>query len=85
MKQWLKYFLFFIMFLLFFPHSVYAEDGKCISGNCINGVGTMTYYDGGKYVGEWKEGMPNGQGTYTNSNIKGFKYVGKFKDDKFNG
>ena len=30
-----------------------------------NGQGTETYPDGGKYVGEWKDGVPNGQGTDT--------------------
>ena len=36
-----------------------------------------------KYVGEFKDGKRNGQGTYTYAN--GNKYVGEFKDDKRNG
>ena len=32
----------------------------------------------GKYVGEFKDGKPNGQGTLTLSD--GRKYVGKYKD-----
>ena len=31
-----------------------------------------------KYVGEIENGLPNGQGTYTNLN--GYKYVGEFKN-----
>ena len=31
-----------------------------------------------KYIGEIKNSLPNGQGTYTNLN--GYKYVGEFKD-----
>ena len=33
-----------------------------------------------KYVGEYKDGLPNGQGTYTLPN--GEKYIGEFKDNK---
>ena len=55
---------------------------ECISGNCINGQSTITY-DGGKYVGEYKDGKWHGQGTLTSAN--GTKYVGEFKDDAFNG
>ena len=37
----------------------------------------------GKYVGEYKDGKPNGQGTLTLSD--GTKYVGEFKDGNQNG
>ena len=37
----------------------------------------------GKYVGEIKNGKPNGQGTYTFPDGK--KYEGKFKDGEFHG
>ena len=37
----------------------------------------------GKYVGEIENGLPNGQGTYTNK--FGDKYVGEYKDGKRNG
>ena len=43
--------------------------------NCF---GTDTSPDGRKYVGEFKDGKPHGQGTFTYSN--GDKYVGEFKD-----
>ena len=49
----------------------------------IEGVGSLTYSDGDKYEGEWKDGQKNGQGTYTWSN--GNKYVGEFKDGKKHG
>ena len=39
--------------------------------------------DVAKYVGEWKDGKRNGQGTFTSAD--GNKYVGEFKDDKANG
>ena len=44
---------------------------------------TQTFADGSKYVGEFKDGKSNGQGTYTWAD--GHKYVGEFKDDKING
>ena len=62
---------------------------ECIKGDCINGYGTYTYANGSKYVGEWKDGKENGQGTYTwvsgNTWLNGNKYVGEFKDAKRNG
>jgi len=46
-------------------------------------VETYTYPDGGKYVGKFKDGKKNGQGTSTYP--EGQKYVGRWKDDKRNG
>ena len=38
---------------------------ECIEGDCDNGYGTYTYANGDKYVGEFKDGKPQGQGTDT--------------------
>ena len=43
----------------------------------------IIFPDGRTYEGEWKNGNPNGQGTFTWSN--GRKYVGEWKDGKYNG
>jgi hypothetical protein len=48
-----------------------------------NGQGTYTAANGGKYVGEVKDGKPHGQGKYTFAD--GNKYVGEFKDGKPHG
>ena len=48
-----------------------------------NCYGTVTYEDGTKHVGEFKDGKPNGQGTLTYAD--GTKHVGEFKDGKGNG
>ena len=49
-----------------------------------NGQGTITYPDGRKYVGEYKNGkIWNGQGTKTWTN--GDMYEGEFKDGLQNG
>jgi hypothetical protein len=47
-------------------------------------VGTYTLPDGTKYVSEWKDGKPIGEGTLTFPD--GGKYIGESKDGKlFNG
>ena len=43
----------------------------------------ITFPNGNKYVGEWKDDEQNGQGTLTYTN--GDKYVGEFKDNKYDG
>ena len=47
----------------------------------MNGQGTMTAIDGGKYIGEYKNDKRHGQGTLTESD--GRKYVGEWKDGEF--
>jgi prepilin-type processing-associated H-X9-DG protein len=42
-----------------------------------------SFTNGHKYVGEYKDGKRNGQGTFTFAN--GEKYLGKFKNGKYNG
>ncbi len=44
---------------------------------CKNGKGTFQYGDGSKWVGEFKDGVPEGQGTCQYAN--GDKYVGRFE------
>ena len=48
-----------------------------------NCVGTHTWDNGDKYVGEWKNNKKHGQGTYTFAD--GTKYVGEYSDGKRNG
>jgi len=52
-----------------------------------NGPGTETYEDGSSYVGVFKDGERNGQGTYTygKGEWEGDKYVGDWKDGKRTG
>jgi hypothetical protein len=55
----------------------------CTSGDCNNGQGSYIFANGGKYVGEFKNGHLNGQGTLTFAS--GSKYVGEFKNGHLNG
>ena len=52
-------------------------------GTWNNCFGTYTWPDGNKYVGEWKDGKQDRQGTETLA--FGLKYVGEFKDGEWNG
>ena len=72
--------------------SLFAMSGSWALPRCqgsynqdswTNCHGTLTYFDGDKYVGEWRNGKWHGQGTYTYAN--GAKYVGQYKDDKRHG
>ena len=89
MKNFLITFLFFIFatnkILFAEENTVYnkANAEKCAQGNCVNGQGTLTWTDGTKYEGEFKDDLANGQGTITWTN--GATYVGEFKDNKRNG
>ncbi len=59
-----------------------SQIPECRSAYKHNCVGTQTFV-GGKYVGEFKDNIPNGQGTVTNTD--GSTYFGEFKDNKLNG
>ena len=48
-----------------------------------NGQGTLTWSNGKKYLGEWKNGEMSGQGTKTWTN--GDMYEGDFKDGRYHG
>ena len=69
----------YIFLVLMWCNVGFAE---CIEGDCINGYGTYTT-DGSKYVGEFKDGSPHGQGTFIG--VNGNKYVGEHKNGKMNG
>jgi len=62
--------------------SAHSADYSCMEGDCVNGVGTMTWSDGTKYTGGFKNSKLDGQGTLTDANGR---YVGEFKEGNFNG
>ena len=63
-----------------FQNNSFIED-KTSSPNVVLGYEDL---GGGEYyIGEFKDGKFDGQGTYTYAD--GDKYVGEFKEDKFDG
>lgn len=57
-------------------------DGELLNGK-YHGFGTMKWTDGKKYVGEFKNGLRNGKGTFYFAN--GCTYTGEYVNDKPNG
>jgi len=53
----------------------------CIDGDCFDGLGTYSFPNGDKYVGNFKGGKFNGFGAFTFSN--GNKHIGYFSNGKF--
>jgi hypothetical protein len=55
-------------------------NGSCLSGDCWNGKGTFEYLNKDRYIGEFREGLPHGEGLmiYANgSSISGSFHKGK--------
>ncbi len=69
-----------------FIGSSLIESGQvgCLSGDCENGKGTYIYKEGSaKYIGEFKDGQPDGFGICVYSN--GDRYRGQWTEGSFNG
>ncbi|HFC00686.1 MAG TPA: hypothetical protein ENJ53_07765 [Phaeodactylibacter sp.] len=66
----------------FFPKNGTVEG--CIEGDCVDGKGTYIYDEGNaKYMGSFKNEMPNGNGVCEYSN--GELYDGEWAEGSFNG
>ena len=79
---------FFTLFLVLLAGTTYGQSNlpACQGSDPTrwsNCFGSLTYSNGDKYVGEFKDGKRNGQGTFLFPS--GDKYVGEYKDDKRNG
>jgi len=65
------------------PQLNYGKVG-CVSGNCKNGAGVYVYKDkSAKYVGQFVNSKPQGDGTI--HYVNGEQYKGEFKNGSFNG
>ncbi len=61
-----------------------ADQEGCIEGDCFEGQGTYVYQNReAKYIGEFKDGAPNGQGSCLYAN--GERYVGYWTEGSFDG
>ncbi len=62
--QHLNHSLFIFLFsMILGTNIVLAQDG-CTTGDCKNGKGRYIYSNGDKYIGEFKNGLPDGRGVY---------------------
>jgi hypothetical protein len=80
--------LLFIIILSISGSITYCQRTGCISGNCTNGYGTFvwgkdTEWAGDKYVGEFKDGYRNGQGTYYYHD--NMQYSGQYSYNQMDG
>ncbi len=53
------------------------KGGRCVKGNCRNGIGTYVFSNGNRYEGEFRSNTPFGYGTMYYKNGKSIK--GKWK------
>ena len=60
-----------------------ALGGKCIQGDCRDGVGTTRWPGGESYVGSFRKGKRHGQGTFRWPD--GRQYVGGWRDGQPGG
>lgn len=67
-------------------YSVRMVRGFCVKGNCENGFGIKKYYDGSRYIGQWKESKQNGNGVLVSGEGKilssGIWKEGEFTNEK---
>lgn len=73
--------LFLVTILCLFSSVSWSD--KCVQGDCKNGLGTYLWDSGDKYVGEFSNGLPNGEGLITTAD--GDIYKGGIKNSKFHG
>lgn len=57
--------------------------GVCTSGNCKNGSGTFEYKNGDRYVGDFVNSKPEGNGLFINTKKESIS--GEFKNGKPHG
>ena len=81
-----EYYKFFISALEAEKRAGMGNYLNCTSGDCKNGDGTLEYYKGVKYTGQFKDGKRHGKGTLIWSkgyrrDSMGITYTGEFKDD----
>lgn len=64
--------------------NTFSAGGICYQGDCWNGKGSVIYFHGLHYRGDFKEGKPHGKGIKYDANNR-IKYTGGFKEGRFHG
>ena len=61
----------------------FSQNSTCVSGDCFNGFGSITYSNGDKYTGTFKDEKRHGIGIYLYKH--GDVYEGEFADHEIKG
>ncbi|MBK9731495.1 MAG: hypothetical protein IPO83_09425 [Chitinophagaceae bacterium] len=75
--------LLLFIFSMTLPFFSPAQSTGCISGNCMDGMGTYLFSDKAEYTGEWVNGQRTGVGCYDWAD--GSYYLGYFKSGILEG
>lgn len=76
-------FLFFYLIFNFVCLNIQAQDGTCVSGNCIDGYGRFEWKSGEEYIGNFSQGKMNGYGVFYWQSKR--KFIGGWKKGKMDG
>ncbi|MBE8398834.1 hypothetical protein [Leptospira borgpetersenii] len=70
-----------LLIIFLFGSSYFIFLKESCNGDCKNGFGSKIYWDGKKYIGQWKNGEENGYGILVAKDQK-ILYSGKWKEGK---
>jgi len=82
----MKIFYVWLILVTLCYHVCFAKEEPAehhMEGDCVDGRGSITFYDGSRYAGQFRKGAPHGQGTMTFSD--GSTYTGEFRIGEMNG
>ncbi len=77
-----------LLFIIFLTPLISFSQGKCVIGDCKNGVGTYLWDDGDIYEGSFENGKLNGVGITIMYDENGMLYGthdGQFRNGMPNG
>ena len=75
--------LLLIQAILLTPDLRAAPETGCIQGDCQNGAGIITFQNGSRYEGEFKDGQYSGRGIFYFAN--GSVYAGEYQNGRYHG
>lgn len=75
--------IYLLLTISYLHTKLYAQQGKCMSGDCRDGFGHFLWESGDYYIGDWQAGRMSGYGVlYWKS---GKKYIGNWRENEMNG